>query len=130
MADPVPNPWSDEHWSVTAQGAYAAKFGLNSAHAKAKEAGSFVGSTKPPGVAAFQKRRPGPPGPRGRDGASGASGGGGGGTGAGATGATGPVGATGVSGATGPVGATGATGPAGESGGAGADRTFVVFMAS
>lgn len=127
MADNVANPWSDEHWSLTAQGAYANKFGLNSAHAKAKEAGSFVGSTKPPGVAALQKPRPGPPGPRGRDGASGASGSGGGGTGGGSTGATGPVGATG---ATGAVGATGATGPAGESGGAGANRTFVVFMAS
>lgn len=120
MAITEVNPWADEHWNITAQGAYAQKHGVAAAHAKSKEAGSFVGSTRPPGIAGQKKPRPGPPGPRGRDGATGATGtGSGGGGGSGTIGATGPVGATG---ATGPIGATG------PSGSGSADRTFTIFM--
>lgn len=42
-----PNPWMPENWSVTAQGAYVTKYGVEKAAAAARAADSRVGSTSP-----------------------------------------------------------------------------------
>lgn len=41
MSDPAfaENPWSDEHWNLTRQGQYVAKYGEEIAKTKAKQAG-------------------------------------------------------------------------------------------
>lgn len=39
------NPWSKDHWSITAQGAYIKEHGLAKAEAAAKRAGSKIGAT-------------------------------------------------------------------------------------
>ncbi len=36
------NPWSAEHWNLTAQGQYVVKHGLEAAHKKAIEAGTTL----------------------------------------------------------------------------------------
>lgn len=41
------NPWSADHWSMTAQGAYYTKHGEAKARAAAEAAGSFIGATAP-----------------------------------------------------------------------------------
>ena len=46
MAD-VNNPWSEEFWSLTAQGAYVKKYGFSVASRKAKIAKSFIGAVRP-----------------------------------------------------------------------------------
>jgi hypothetical protein len=46
MAD-VNNPWLEEFWSLTAQGAYIKKYGLSVAQRTARKARSFVGALKP-----------------------------------------------------------------------------------
>jgi hypothetical protein len=43
----VQNPWTAEHWSVTAQGAYVTKFGLSVAQRTARLAGSAIGALRP-----------------------------------------------------------------------------------
>ena len=43
----VDNPWSEEFWSLTAQGAYVKAYGLSVAQRKARQAGSFIGALKP-----------------------------------------------------------------------------------
>ena len=43
----VDNPWSDEFWSLTAQGAYIKEYGLSVAQRKARQAGSSIGALKP-----------------------------------------------------------------------------------
>jgi hypothetical protein len=43
----VDNPWSEEFWNLTAQGAYISLYGLSVAQKKAREAGSFVGAVRP-----------------------------------------------------------------------------------
>jgi hypothetical protein len=43
----VDNPWSEEHWSITAQGAYVKQYGLSVAQRKARQAGVSIGALKP-----------------------------------------------------------------------------------
>jgi hypothetical protein len=43
----VPNPWTAENWSVTAQGAYIKTYGLSVAQRTARLAGSAVGALRP-----------------------------------------------------------------------------------
>lgn len=43
-----PNPWTKEHWSITAQGEYVKKHGEAKARAAAEAVGSKLGATKPP----------------------------------------------------------------------------------
>jgi hypothetical protein len=50
MAD-VKNPWMEEFWSLTAQGAYIKQYGFSVASRKAKLAGSFIGALRPKQVA-------------------------------------------------------------------------------
>lgn len=49
MADPkfADNPWSQEHWNLTAQGAYVKKYGVEYAAKKAKAAGAQFGNYAP-----------------------------------------------------------------------------------
>jgi hypothetical protein len=42
------NPWSKEHWNMTAQGAYAREHGQEKAAAAAKAVGSSIGAIAPP----------------------------------------------------------------------------------
>ncbi len=42
------NPWTKDHWSVTAQGAYVRQHGQEKAEAMAKAAGSHIGAVAPP----------------------------------------------------------------------------------
>lgn len=42
------NPWSAEHWNLTAQGAYAKQHGQEKAEKAAAAAGSKIGATSPP----------------------------------------------------------------------------------
>lgn len=42
------NPWSAEGWNLTAQSQYIRQYGLARAEARARDAGSRVGATKPP----------------------------------------------------------------------------------
>lgn len=41
------NPWSAEFWSLTRQGAYIKKYGVEVAKTKAKKAGAKLGDLKP-----------------------------------------------------------------------------------
>jgi hypothetical protein len=41
------NPWSAEFWSLTRQGAYITKYGVEVAKTKAKQAGAKIGDLKP-----------------------------------------------------------------------------------
>ena len=41
------NPWSLEHWSLTRQGAYIKKYGVEVAKTKARQAGAKLGDLKP-----------------------------------------------------------------------------------
>ena len=43
----VPNPWSEENWNMTDQGAYIKKYGLSVASRKAKLAGVKLGDQRP-----------------------------------------------------------------------------------
>jgi hypothetical protein len=43
----VANPWSAEHWNLTAQGQYVNKYGLEVAKKKARDAGSSIGALQP-----------------------------------------------------------------------------------
>jgi hypothetical protein len=41
------NPWSAEFWSLTRQGAYVKKYGVEVAKTKARQAGAKLGDLKP-----------------------------------------------------------------------------------
>lgn len=43
----VNNPWSEEFWSLTAQGSYIKKYGLSVATRTARMAGSQIGALRP-----------------------------------------------------------------------------------
>lgn len=48
----VPNPWAEDNWNLTAQGAYIKKYGVSVAQRKARQAGSYLGALKPEPVPA------------------------------------------------------------------------------